>query len=356
VKLRLEQLPEALRKHIAPVYLISGDEPLQLGEAADAIREAARAKGYLSRELFYADGSFEWSRLLEAGESYSLFGEQRILDLRLPAKPDKAGSEALVRYAERLPDDAVLIVSLPKLSADEQKKSRWFQALEPKGVFIQVWPLEGAQLIAWLDRRLGSRNMLADRSGLGILAARVEGNLLAAAQEIEKLHILYGSVRVDEDMIRKAVADSARYDVYDLAESAVQGQLPRAARILSALRAEGIASAVALWAIAREVRLVAAVQAAVAEGSAQDAAFARLRVWDNRKAGLVKALQRLGRREVREVLLLCAKADRTIKGQEPGEDWDALLEICMALAGRPTAPPASACVPPRPVEAQRVKV
>lgn len=336
MKLKLEQLPEALRKGIAPVYLVSGDEPLQLTEAVDAIREAARAQGYLQRELFYADAGFDWGRLLETAESYSLFGDLRVLDLRLPAKPDKAGAEALVRYASRLPDDAVLIATLPKLTGEDQKRCRWFQALEPKGVFIQVWPLEGAQLIAWLDRRMGARNMLADRSGLAILAARVEGNLLAAAQEVEKLHILYGSVRVDDEMIRKAVADSARYDVYDLAECALQGQIVRASRILGALRAEGIAAAVALWSLARDIRLVAALQAAVAEGSSQDAAFARLRVWDNRKAGLVKALQRLSRNKIRQLLLLCAKADRIIKGQEPGEPWDALLDVCMAM----TAPAA----------------
>lgn len=334
MKLKLEQLPDALRKGIAPVYLVSGDEPLQLGEAVDAIREAARGKGYASRELFYVDSGFEWGQLLEAAESYSLFGDLRILDLRLPGKPDKAGADALVRYAARIPEDAVLIVSLPKLTGDEQKKSRWFQALEPKGVFIQVWPLEGPQLIAWLDRRMGARNMLADRSGLALLAARVEGNLLAAAQEVEKLHILYGSGRIEDEMIRKAVADSARYDVYDLSEAALQGHLVRSNRILAALRAEGIAAAVALWALARDLRVLASVQAAVADGSTQDAAFSRLRIWDSRKAGMVKALQRLDREQVRQSLLACARSDRIIKGQDTGEAWDALLEVCMTMAGR----------------------
>lgn len=339
MKLKLEQLPDALRKSIAPVYLVSGDEPFQLGEAVDAIREAAREKGYVNRELFYADGGFEWGRLLEAAESYSMFGDLRILDLRLPGKPDKPGTDALVRYAARIPEDTVLIVSLPKLTGDEQKKSRWFQALEPKGVFIQVWPLEGQQLIAWLDRRMGLRNMLADRSGLSLLAARVEGNLLAAAQEVEKLHILYGSGRIEDDMIRRAVVDSARYDVYDLAEAALQGQLVRANRILAALLAEGIAAAIALWALARDLRILASVQAAVEDGTTQDSAFSRLRIWDSRKAGMVKALQRLSRVQVRQALILCARADRIIKGQEPGEPWDALLEICMAMATRaPQAP------------------
>ena len=334
MKLRPEQLAGALAKSLAPVYLISGDEPLQLSESLDAVREAARAHGFANRELFYADAGFDWVRLLEASGSFSLFGERQILDLRLPAKPDKEGASVLERYAKRLPGDSVLVVTLPKLSASDQKAA-WFQSLESKGVFIQVWPLTGQALISWLDKRMGTKKMLADRSGLAILAARLEGNLLAAAQEIEKLHILYGAMRVSDDMIRKAVADSARYDVYDLAEAALLGQVTRSHRVLVGLRGEGVASAVVLWALARDVRLLCGIKAAMENGDALEPAFAKQkeRVWDKRKSSLASAAQRLGRDEAHRALLGCAKADRMIKGQEAGDPWDALLDVCLGLCG-----------------------
>lgn len=334
MKLRLEQLEGVLAKQLAPVYLLSGDEPLQLGEAADAVRLAAREQGYASRELFYVETGFDWGRLLEAGDSFSLFGEKRILDVRLPGKPDKDGAQALQRYAQHLPDDAVLILSLPKLGAAEQKAG-WFQALESKGVFVQIWPPEGTRLIEWLDRRMASRKLLADRSGLAILAARVEGNLLAAAQEIEKLHILYGAGRIEDEQIRKAVADSARYDVYDLAEAAMLGQLPRAQRILHGLKAEGVASTLVLWALARDLRVLAAVQGLMARGENQEAAFAKLRVWEKNKITLSKALQRLNHTAIEDALLACARADRISKGQASGDAWTALLDVCSLMAGKP---------------------
>ena len=334
MKLPLDQLPIALGKAVAPVYLLSGDEPLQLNDALDRVRLAAVGRGFVNRELFYADGNFDWGRLAEACGSFSLFGEPRILDLRMPGKPDKEGAAVLEAYAKRLPDDAVLMVSLPKLSAADQKAA-WFQALEKKGVFVQVWPLSGPTLMAWLDKRMVSKKMLADRSGLAILAARVEGNLLAAAQEIEKLHILYGQTRISDDMIRKAVTDSARYDVYDLAETALQGHVTRSYRVLLGLRGEGIASAVVLWALARDIRLLCGIKHLMENGESLESAFAKQkdRVWDKRKSSLASAVQRLTRDQAHRALLLCAKADRKIKGMESGDAWEALLDICLCLSG-----------------------
>jgi DNA polymerase-3 subunit delta len=333
VKVYPEQLGDQLNRRLAPIYLLSGDEPLQIMEAADAVRQAAKAAGYLNRELFHADAGFDWSLLQEACDSFSLFGEQRVLDLRLPAKPDKTGSAALLRYAERPPEDAVLIVSLPKLAAADQK-ARWFQAAEKLGIFVQVWPLEGDKLLRWLDKRLNSKGLLADQSGLRLLAARVEGNLLAAAQEIEKLHILHGQGRLTDEQILKAVADSARYDVFDLAEEVLRGQAGRAYRVLMGLKAEGVAAPVALWALTRELRLVNTLKSEMAAGSSPEALFGKYKLWDTRKAAMDQALQRLSRADIHQALLLSAKADRIIKGQEAGEEWDALLSVCLSAAAR----------------------
>lgn len=333
MKVYPENLSDQLKRRLAPIYLLSGDEPLQLMEASDAVRDAARATGYTNRELFYGDAGFDWSLLREACDSFSLFGERRILDLRLPAKPDKAGAAALLRYAERPPEDAILIVNLPKLTAADQK-ARWFQAADKLGVFVQVWPLEGDKLLRWLDKRLNSRGLLADQSGLRLLAARVEGNLLAAAQEIEKLHILHGQGRLTDEQILKAVADSARYDVFGLAEEVLRGQPGRAYRVLMGLKAEGVAAPVALWALTRELRLLNTLKSELAQGASADSLFGKYKLWDARKAAMEQALKRLNREAIHRALLLSARADRIIKGQEAGDEWEALLRVCMSLMGK----------------------
>jgi DNA polymerase-3 subunit delta len=334
VKLHVDQLAEHLKKRPAPIYLVSGDEPLQMTETADAIRRAARASGFVNRELFYADNNFDWSALDEAGNSLSLFGEQRLLDVRLPSKPDKAAAAALTRYAERPADDAVLVVSTAKIGGADQK-SRWFQAIDKAGVVIQIWPIEGDQLLRWLDRRLAKKGLLADRSGVKLLAGRVEGNLLAAAQEVEKLHILYGEGKIDDRQIAKAVADSARYDVFDLAEEILKGHAGKICRILGGLKAEGVAPAVVLWAVTREIRLINGLSAMLAKGASSEAAFSKFQVWDKRKAAVNQALQRLTRDHLHRALAQSAKTDRIIKGVETGDPWDELLTVCLGLAAGP---------------------
>lgn len=329
MKLYPEQLGAHLKNRLLPVYLLSGDEPLQLMEAADLIRESARAAGHANREIFHAENAgFDWNRLMESSDSFSLFGEPRILDLRMAAKPDKAAATALLRYAERPPEDAILIITLPRLTATDQK-ARWCAGLEKIGALIQVWPLEGEKLLRWLDRRLNARGLLADQSGLKLLAARIEGNLLAAAQEVEKLHILHGQGRLTDEQILRSVADSARYDVFDLAELVLRGNMGKASRVLNGLRAEGIAAPVVLWALTRELRLVNTLRQSMDGGAAFDSLCNTHRLWDTRKTAMGQALQRLHPADIQDALLLGGKADRCIKGIEPGDEWDALLTLCI---------------------------
>lgn len=334
-----EQLGQQLQARLLPAYVLSGDEPLQLMEAADAVRLAARAAGHTGRETFYADGGFDWADFYAACDSYSLFGEPRLLDLRLSAKPDKVAAEALLHFAGQPPRDAILLVSLPKLTAAEQK-TRWFQSLDHIGVVVQVWPLEGEKLLRWLDRRLNQKGLLADQSGLRLLAARVEGNLLAAAQEIEKLHILHGRGQLTDEQIIGSVADSARYDVFALADQVLRGHPGKAYRILAGLKAEGIAAPVALWALTRELRLVNQLQAELATGAAPEALFNKYRLWESRKAAMGQALRRLSQAAVHQAMLLAGHADRVMKGRVPGDEWDALLAVCMSLT-RPLSAPAT---------------
>jgi DNA polymerase-3 subunit delta len=193
--------------------------------------------------------------------------------------------------------------------------------------------------MTWLDKRISHKKMLVDRSGLAILAARVEGNLLAAAQEIEKLHILYGPVKVTDEMIRQAVADNARFDVYDLAEAAMSGHAVRAHRVLAGLRSEGVADAVALWALARDIRYLSSLKSWMNKGDSIESAFAKQkeRLWGKRQSSLISAANRLSLSDAHQALLLCTKADRTIKGMETGDAWEVMLDICMSVAGIPFA-------------------
>lgn len=197
-----QQLPAALAKNIAPVYLISGDEPLQLGEAADAVRQAVKAAGYQIREVYSVETGFNWGELSYAASALSIFSEQKLLDLRLPSgKPGREGGKALVEYCQNLPDQTILLISAGKI-ASESLKARWYQAVDKIGVTVRVWPLEGKDLLGWLDRRLQNRGLSCDRSSLQLLASRVEGNLLAAAQEIEKLYVLNGPGRINSQTIQ----------------------------------------------------------------------------------------------------------------------------------------------------------
>jgi DNA polymerase-3 subunit delta len=335
MKLRSEQLATALQKHLGPVYLLSGDEPFQLEEAADLIRKTARSRGFLDRELFFADGAFDWSTLAESCVTSSLFAERRILDVRLVQSGlTKEAAKTVTDYLSNPADDVLLMISAGKLSAADQK-SRWFQAIDRTGIIVQFWPLEGAKLLDWLDQRMNGKGMLADRSGLEILAARVEGNLLAAAQEIDKLFVLYGMGKIEDEMIRGAVADSARYDVFDLSEAALDGDGARVYRVLAGLRQEGVAPAVTLWALTREVRLLINLVARRARGESVEQAFSQQRIWNSRRDALMRALQRLTRPQLHEALVLSAAADRIVKGAQPGEPWNAVLTVCLQLAGMP---------------------
>jgi len=217
MKLRFNQLKASLDKHLAPVYLITGDEPLQVMLAADAVRGAARARGYDERLILDAETGFDWGALREAATSLSLFAQRRVLDLRMPAKPGAAGASALTEYARRPSPDTVLLVQCGKLDR-AALSSAWAKALERAGVMLQVWPLAAAETAQWIQARLTEKNLKVSEDALALLAERGQGNLLAANQEVEKLSLLYGGTRDREALgvteILADVADSARFNVF----------------------------------------------------------------------------------------------------------------------------------------------
>lgn len=335
MRLKSDELFVKLNKGLSPVYLFTGDEPLQLLELENAVRQTARQQGFNSREMFNVETGFNWQDLNTSADSLSIFSDKKILECRIPTNSvGTEGAKALTAYCERIPEDTVLIISMAKLDS-KSLKTRWVEAIDKVGVIVQVWALEGQDLLTWLQQRLHRRGLQVEPDGLRLLAARTEGNLLAANQEIEKLYVLYGAGRLSMAQLNNAVADSSRFDVFKLTDSLLSANINRLLKILNSLRAEGIAAPVVLWALSREARTLIKIKLAIASGQHKDTVFRNQQIWEKRKALVDKALSRITLDQLNEVLVLCAKADRQIKGQQTGDEWQTLLNICLKFTSAP---------------------
>ncbi len=334
MKLRHEQLDAHLRQGLAPIYLIHGAEPLLVQETADAIRDAARRQGHGERECLTVEAGFDWNRFLETAASPSLFTPQRLLELRLEqSKPGDAGAKALRAYAQRPAADATLLIRCGKLDA-ATRKSRWFTELEKAGVSLQIWPVEARQLPAWIEARMRAKGLRPGPEATALLAQRVEGNLLAAAQEIDKLQVLFGNATISVERLSDVVGESARYSVYDLVDAALAGNPERTLRVIHGLRGEGVEIALTSWALRREIGLLATLAFECANGAGVEATLTRHRVWEKRKPLLRRALGRLPLPACRRLLRRCGKLDQQVKGIESGDPWDETMQLSLALAGR----------------------
>jgi DNA polymerase III subunit delta len=306
---------------------VSGDEPLLVGEAADAIRAAARAAGYADRSVFFIDRGFAWDELRHASQSLSLFAERRLFELRMPSgKPDK-GAQQLAELAERPPPDVVCLVVTDKLDK-KAGDAPWVRAIEKQGVWVPIWPVETAALPAWLRARARQLRVEMEPAAAQLIVDRVEGNLLAAKQELEKLSLLADGEPISADLVLRSVGDSARYDVFQLAESAAAGDAARALRVLLGLKSEGAEPTLILWALVREVR-----------GLWQARERNRLRSadrgggWNLAATPSPRALARLKTLPLARLLRQAAHADRVIKGLAAGDAWSALTGLTGGLAG-----------------------
>jgi DNA polymerase-3 subunit delta len=320
-------------KSLAAVYLIYGDEPLLLQEAADAVRGAARTLGYGERECLNVDAVFDWNMLMQTANSPSLFATRRLIELRLGnAKPGKLGAEAMKAYAARPAEGTVLLVLGAKFDAATQR-SQWVAALDRAGVLVQVRAVGADKLSAWIERRMHESELQPNAEALAVIADRTEGNLLAAAQEIEKLRILCGPGPVGAKQILDAVGDSARYTLYDLVDAALDERADRATRSLGGLRDSGMAPALVLWALHREVRLLNQLAFDVTAGIPPQQALSHNNVWERRKPLLTRVMRRAPLHTCRSLLRDCAAVDRLVKGVDRGDCWGALLAVTLRLAG-----------------------
>ena len=331
--LRLEQLQAHLARELRPLYVLHGDEPLLSLEAADAIRARARSHGFSERAVLTAERGFQWGELAASGASLSLFGDKKLIELRLPSgKPGSEGAAAIEAFAARLPPEALTLVMLPRLDRAGQS-STWFRALEARGIVINEYPVERTRLQEWIASRLAREKRRAGPETLRFLADCVEGNLLAAHQEIQKLALLLPEGEMSFDAAREAVLNVARYDVQKLAEAALAGERARLARMLAGLRGEGEAPPRVLWILAEEIRAIARVQSGIAAGRALAEVLRDARVWgDTRQTLLTRAARTLPRKALLSALEHAARIDRVIKGVEKGDAWDELLQLGLRFA------------------------
>jgi DNA polymerase-3 subunit delta len=335
MQLRVDALASHLAKPLAPLYVVSSGEPLLAQEACDAIRRAARAQGCTERQILDVDRSFKWGALQAANQSQSLFGDRTLIELRMPTgKPGKEGGQALAAYAAAPSADNVTLISLPKLDWATQKAA-WVSQLQKAAVYIDIPTIERAQLPDWIGVRLAAQQQRTDKTGLGFIADRVEGNLLAAQQEITKLGFLYPAGALTAEQIHDAVMNVARYDVFKLSEAMLAGDSMRLTRMLTGLQGEGEALPLVLWSLAEEIRTLLKLRIAMDQGRPVPALLKEYRIWGARERLMAPALQRLSTTMLQAALRNAAQIDRMIKGlrapEFAGDPWDALLQIGLQI-------------------------
>ncbi len=332
MKLAYPQLTQHLSKNVAPIYLVSSDELLLIQEAIDAIRAAAKKAGFSERVSTTAETKGDWEKLLYTDtHSRSLFSEKKIIELNLThIKLNSTNGKVFEEYASKPLTDTLLIISTTKLDA-KVEKTTWYKAIEKSGVVMPIWPISADQLPQWVMQRARKTNLQLTPQAAERLATLIEGNLLAAAQEIEKLSLLYPNQTLDHHAIENAVMDNARFDIFNLADSALLGDSLRCIRILKNLNDEGIEPTLVLWALTREVRVLADMQKQLQQGASLSSLFAKARIWEKRQAGFRAFLQRYKSGNCWDLLIHAAKIDRTIKGIEIGDVWNELELFVMQM-------------------------
>ena len=333
MKIPGDSLPPQLARGLSSIYLVSGDEPLLVNEAADAIRARARNDGFTERDLHVGERGCDWQALLGDSRALSLFAQRKIIEIRLAnPTPGDQGAAAIIELATQSSADNLVLIVTAKMDGRVQN-SKWVSAIDKHGVIVQVWPVDLPKLPGWIRERLARHKLIADTAAAALLAERVEGNLLAAHQEVEKLALLLPPGPVTAEVVLDAVADSARYDVLQLGEAAMRGATVRALRILDGLRGEGIDATLVLWAVNKDLQWIARAQYLMSRGQSADGASNAIYVWRPRQTAMKQALSRLRPSTVRGLILDAERIDRSIKGAANFDPWVELEGLVARMAG-----------------------
>lgn len=335
MKTRADQLDTQLKRLSSPppVFMVTGDEPLQHAESCDSIRRYLRDDGFTEREVMHVDAQFSWESLLESANALSLFAERKIIEVRLGSqKLDKKASGLLQRYLDNPAPDNVVLILADRLDAGA-KKSAWFKQVEKAGVVVEIWPIDVDQLPGWVNQRAKRLGLELTADAVQLLTGRIEGNLLAARQELDKLSLLYANQTIDAEQVIEAVADSSRFDIFALSDAVLHRDPARCQKILLVLRQEGVEATLVLWALSREIRTLLNVQRGLATGVNYDTLCQREKVWGKRKALVRKASQQTPASQLESLLGLCQDVDQAIKGQLKTDPWLLLSVLTLELSG-----------------------
>jgi len=327
MSIKLEQLGAHLVSQLNPCYWVSGDEPLLVQEATDAIRQAALSKGFSERHSFHADPNIDWPAVFNAAQSMGLFSQRQLIEIHLNSRrPDKQGTNTLVSLFEQNNPDTVILVSSSQLHRSRDKSKAWYKSFEKIGSAIEVWPVTPQQLPLWLKQRLTAQHLTATPDAINLLAERNEGNLLAAAQEVQKLALLFPNAEITPLQVQQAVGQSSRYNPFDISDAILERQPARALRILQGLREEGVEPPVILWALRRDCRVLLAM----ATGE-RPSDF----VLQSKRGAYQQLARQLGPQTLIEAMAQAALADQTLKGMLPGNPWQPLTSLLLRLCATP---------------------
>ena len=348
MRVALEELAGRLKSSIASgqtpkLVLVNGNEPLLIEEALDDVRAVLKANGYDERVKYQLETGFDWSQLSGSGQSMSLFCEKRVVEFRVPNKLGAPGTKALTEYCNNPSQDDLLIVLMPLLDK-RQRDAKWAKLIDSVGWIVDSYDISAAQYPTWLKKRLQSRALRVEAGVIEMLAEQLEGNVMAAAQEIDKLQVLAQDGAVTLKLLSESLADQARFDVYALTDVCLQGDFQRVLRIKSRLQSEGLEPVIVVWALVKEIRLLAKISASLKAGQDRRTLFKQNRIWSKREPAVNAALQRLSSADWFQLLERAAHLDQTVKGQrylEVGSTWHQIEQLCSAICGlqllRPTA-------------------
>jgi len=332
MKISPDNLSKSLLKGLLPCYLVSGDEPLLIQESLDLIRLAAEKEGFTSRDLYDQAQSLDWNEILNSCRSLSLFSEKKIIEIRLNSlRLGRIGSKSIIELIEEINDEVFVIISAPKLDK-ATTSTKWLQFIQKEGGFVQVWPLKGKETINWLRSRMRLFDLHADQQVIEMMSERVEGNLLAASQAIEKLQLYLGKGEVNETDIQRVVSDHSRYDVYQLVDSILRGNIKLGLKILHVIRSEGTDAVVVIWAFIRELRTLSRIAESIEVGSSLNQAIQTHRVWTSRKNIVTACVKRHKAKNFYDIIKSCANADIVAKGHAYGNKWQLIRNIMLELS------------------------
>ena len=334
MKVYPEKLATRLKQGVDPLYIVSGDEPLLVQESCDLIRQELRRAGYSERQLFHVAAKFDWQEVLFSANSMSLFAEQKLIEIRSPGKLDKVAIEALKTFVADIPQGTAMLLVLPKLDK-KTESTAWYKALDKVGVHIAIWPVSVEQLPKWIANRFQAAGLRASNDAVTAMVDRIEGNLLAAMQEIERLKLIVDGDTIDVAQVLEGVGDSARYSVFALIDAAVSQDPVRTLKVIQGNREEGAEMGFIIAMLGRELRTLINIARAVEQGQRVDAAIQSQYVFANRRSLVAKCIAARPRRVLESVQRQVSQLDKLSKGIGQGNTWDLLTTLMLQLAGKP---------------------